>query len=145
MLKIKKLEPHAMLPTVTHPGQDLGFDLYALEDAILPPGSVVKLRTGIAGHFDPGHPNVSYGMIYRDRSSMAAKGIAVTGGVIDAGYRGELLVLLTNHNQESYSIKAGDKIVQMIPLPVLTQFGVQEVEELSESTRHDRGFGSSGR
>jgi dUTP pyrophosphatase len=75
---------------------------------------------------------------------MAAKGIATTGGVIDAGYRGEILVLMTNLGEAAVELKAGEKIAQMIPVPVLTG-DVFEVGDLEHSARAGKGFGSSGR
>ena len=70
MLKVKLLHPNAKLPTVAHPGDDLGYDLYAIEDVTLDPGKPIKVRTGIAVEGPPG-----YGFILGDRSSMAAKGV----------------------------------------------------------------------
>jgi dUTP pyrophosphatase len=75
---------------------------------------------------------------------MAARGIATTGGMIDAGYRGEILVLMTNLGKTTVDLNAGEKIAQMIPVPVLTGL-VQEVETLEDSARAAKGFGSSGR
>jgi dUTP pyrophosphatase len=75
---------------------------------------------------------------------MAARGIATTAGVIDAGYRGEILVLMTNLGEEAIELKAGEKIAQMIPVPVLTG-PVEEVQTLEVSAREGKGFGSSGR
>lgn len=75
---------------------------------------------------------------------MAARGIATTAGVIDAGYRGEILVLMTNLGEITVELKAGEKIAQMIPVPVLTG-NVDVVESLEESARAEKGFGSSGR
>jgi dUTP pyrophosphatase len=75
---------------------------------------------------------------------MAARGIATTGGVIDAGYRGEILVLITNLGTTEVELKGGEKIAQMIPVPVLTG-AVEEVESLEDSARAGKGFGSSGR
>jgi dUTP pyrophosphatase len=75
---------------------------------------------------------------------MAAKGIATTGGVIDAGYRGEILVLMTNLGDTRFELKAGEKIAQMVPVPVLTG-DVTQVESLEDSARAEKGFGSSGR
>jgi dUTP pyrophosphatase len=82
-------------------------------------------------------------LLVRDRSSIAARGIATTGGVIDAGYRGEILVLMTNLGESEVVLKAGEKIAQMIPVPVLTGH-VKEVETLELSARAEKGFGSSG-
>ena len=75
---------------------------------------------------------------------MAARGLATTGGVIDAGYRGEILVLMTNLGTDPIEIQAGEKIAQMIPVPVLTGL-VEAVESLEDSARAEKGFGSSGR
>ena len=75
---------------------------------------------------------------------MAARGVATTAGVIDAGYRGEILVLMTNLGETAVELKAGEKIAQMIPVPILTGL-VEEVEILEDSARAEKGFGSSGR
>jgi len=83
------------------------------------------------------------GLLVRDRSSMAARGIATTAGVIDAGYRGEILILMTNLTDTLAELKAGEKIAQMIPIPVLTG-DVQVVDSLEDSARAEKGFGSSG-
>jgi len=74
---------------------------------------------------------------------MAARGIATTAGVIDAGYRGEILILMTNLGDAPLEIRAGEKIAQMIPVPVLTG-SVETVETLQDSARAEKGFGSSG-
>jgi len=138
------MEEGARLPVVAHPGEDLGYDLFALEGAVLAPRATVKVRTGIcveARHPGTGAP---LGLLVRDRSSMAARGIATTAGVIDAGYRGEILILMTNLGETAVELKAGEKIAQMIPVPVLTGL-VQKVETLEVSARAEKGFGSSGR
>jgi dUTP pyrophosphatase len=143
MLRVKLLDPSARAPVVAHPGEDLGYDLFALEDVQLEPRSTVRVRTGIA--VEARHPTtgVALGLLVRDRSSMAAKGIATTAGVIDAGYRGEILILMTNLGDTPVELKAGEKIAQMIPVPVLTG-NVETVESLEESSRAAKGFGSSG-
>ena len=74
---------------------------------------------------------------------MAAKGITVSAGVIDNGYRGEIMILLTNNGKEPYKIDADQKIAQMIPVPV-TAWEVTEVDDLSDTDRGDGGFGSTG-
>ena len=129
---------------VAHPGEDLGYDLFALEGATLAPHATARVRTGIA--VEARHPltGEALGLLVRDRSSMAARGIATTAGVIDAGYRGEILVLMTNLGEAAVELKAGEKIAQMIPVPVLTG-PVEEVESLEDSARAEKGFGSSGR
>jgi dUTP pyrophosphatase len=164
MLKVKLLHSEARPPTVTYAGSDLGFDLYSIEDVVLPPGVPVKVRTGIAVEGPPG-----WGFVLGDRSSMASKGVTYAGGRIDAGYRGEILVCLININQPEYSVRAlrngdgtvidvaldrtdanvhirkGDKIAQMSPFEARTELEVVVVEELGVSDRGGKGFGSSGR
>ena len=144
MLRVKLLEKDARLPVVAHPGEDLGYDLFALEGAVLKPHVTVRVRTGIAVEARHPETGVALGLLVRDRSSMAARGIATTAGVLDAGYRGEILVLMTNLGDGVVEIAAGEKIAQMIPVPVLTGL-VQEVETLEVSARAEKGFGSSGR
>jgi len=144
MLHVRRLETGARLPVVAHPGEDLGYDLFALDAVVLEPQATVRVRTGIA--VEARHPETGapLGLLVRDRSSMAARGIVTTGGVIDAGYRGEILVLMTNLGKTTVDLNAGEKIAQMIPVPVLTGL-VQEVETLEDSARAAKGFGSSGR
>ncbi|HSS99453.1 MAG TPA: hypothetical protein VLK33_20600 [Terriglobales bacterium] len=146
MLQVLKLDPRATVPSVANPGEDLGFDVYALEDTELTPNKPVRVRTGIAVHYEKAEsPQEKFGLLVRDRSSMASKGVIATGGVIDAGYRGELLILHTSYgNSGSFAIKAGDKIAQLIPLPVSTGAGVVQVDALAASSRGQGGFGSTG-
>ena len=141
---MKLLEAGAQVPVVAHPGEDLGYDVFCLEGASLAPQTTVRLRTGIA--VEARHPQTGapLGLLIRDRSSMAARSLATTGGVIDAGYRGEILVLMTNLGAAPIEVKAGEKIAQMIPVPVLTG-SVEQVESLEDSARAEKGFGSSGR
>ena len=164
MIKVKLLHPRARVPSVNYSGHDLGFDLYAVEDALLEPGVPVKVPTGIAVEGPAG-----MGFVLGDRSSMAARGVTYAGGRIDAGYRGEILVCLVNVNQPRYSlalehtldgtlqdarlvatdvsvsIQAGDKIAQMSPFQAMTHLEFSVVEELGTSLRSGKGFGSSGR
>jgi dUTP pyrophosphatase len=143
MLRVKRLDEAARLPVVAHPGEDLGYDLFALEDMALAPRATVRARTGIAVEARDPETGAQLGLLVRDRSSIAARGIATTGGVIDAGYRGEILVLMTNLGESEVVLKAGEKIAQMIPVPVLTGH-VKEVGTLELSARAEKGFGSSG-
>ncbi len=143
MLRVKRLEAAARLPEVAHPGEDLGYDLFALAGVVLETRAAARVRTGIAVEARDPKTGAPLGLLVRDRSSMAARGIATTGGVIDAGYRGEILVLMTNLGERAVELKAGEKIAQMVPVPVLTGL-VQEVETLEASARAGKGFGSSG-
>lgn len=143
MLRVKRLDSRARLPIVAHPGEDLGYDLFALEAAVLPPRAMVKVRTGIAVEARDPATGAPLGLLVRDRSSVAARGLATTGGVIDAGYRGEILIVMTNLSDTAAEFLPGEKIAQMVPVPVLTG-PVLETESLDASTREDHGFGSSG-
>lgn len=143
MLKVQLLSSAAKAPTVAHPGEDLGYDLYASEAVVLAAKGNGVVPTGIAiectsGAGDP------MGCLLRDRSSLATKRLAILAGVIDAGYRGEIKVVMENLGDEAYTIHAGDKIANMIPHPVLTA-AVEVVADLAESKRKAGGFGSSGR
>ena len=144
MLRVKLLEPAARVPVVAHPGEDLGYDVFALETTLLAARATARLRTGIAVEARDPATGVPLGLLVRDRSSMAARGLATTGGVIDAGYRGEVLIVMTNLSEREVELKAGEKIAQMVPVHVLTG-QVEQVEGLEESARAEKGFGSSGR
>lgn len=136
-LKIKKLNTHAILPTRAH-STDCGLDLYTLDGAIVKPGKGEIFKTGIAGEFMPGY----VGML-TDRSSMAKRGFKLAGGIIDPGYTGELMVVLRNISDKELTIQPGERIAQLLIIPVETP-EVVEVMELSNSERSDKGFGSSG-
>jgi dUTP pyrophosphatase len=144
MLRVKLLEQGARLPVVAHPGEDLGYDVFALEGVVLEPHMTMRVRTGISVEARHPETGVALGLLVRDRSSMASRGIATTAGVIDAGYRGEVQIVMTNLGTEQVELKPGEKIAQMIPVPVLTGT-VEKVESLEDSARLGKGFGSSGR
>ena len=143
MLRVKLLSPLAKAPTVAHPGEDLGYDIYSAVTLTIPARGNTLISTGIAIECSAasGEP---MGALLRDKSSMASRRLALTGGVIDAGYRGEIRVLMENLGDSPAEIHAGDKIANLIPYPVLTS-EVQVVEKLTESRRKAGGFGSSGR
>ncbi len=144
MLRVRLVDPAARLPAVAHPGEDLGYDVFALESVTLDPQVTVLVRTGIA--VEASHPATgeALGLLIRDRSSVAARGIATTAGVIDAGYRGEILILMTNLGCDSQQLNAGEKIAQMVPIPILTG-PVELADSLEGSARTHKGFGSSGK
>ncbi|MFZ1133874.1 MAG: dUTP diphosphatase [Candidatus Korobacteraceae bacterium] len=137
MLKVKRLSPDAVLPTVAHPGEDIGYDLYSAEDITLPGRGAAGVHTGIAIEFAP-----TAGGIVKTRSGMAKKRLMCNAGVIDAGYRGEVIVLMENLGDEPYIIRKGDKIAQLLEHPFLAGEVVED--ELSEAARGAKGFGSSG-
>ncbi len=143
MLKVKLLTATAKAPTVGHPGEDLGYDIYASEATVIPARGHAVVPTGIA--IECSSPSgEKMGALLRDKSSMASRRLILTGGVIDAGYRGEIRVLMENLGDLPAAVHAGDKIANLIPYPVLTS-EVKVVDELSTSSRKAGGFGSTGR
>ena len=143
MLRVKLLSASAKAPTVAHPGEDLGYDIYASDAVTIPPRGHAIVPTGTAIHITDTNGK-DMGALLRDKSSMAARRLVLTGGVIDAGYRGEVRVLMENLGDAPAEIHAGDKIANLIPYPVLTG-EVQVVDDLAESRRGAGGFGSTGR
>jgi dUTP pyrophosphatase len=138
-LKIKRLRPEAILPTYAHPG-DVGMDLYSLEDYVLRSGERHVFDLGFATEFETG-----YAAIVKDKSSLPKNGgIHTMGGVFDAGYRGEYNVQLINLGNEQYEIKKGNKIAQLIIYPVVIA-ELEETETLSDSSRGNGRFGSTGK
>lgn len=143
MLRVKLLTGSAKAPTVAHPGEDLGYDVYASETQVIAARGYAVVSTGIAVECTS-PAGEKMGALLRDKSSMASRRLAVTGGVIDAGYRGEVRVIVENLGDSEAIIRAGDKIANLIPYPVLTG-EVRVVDDLSESSRKAGGFGSTGR
>lgn len=137
---MKKLDERAVVPTY---GSDFsaGADLYAIEDTVIEPGKTVLVHTGLAMEIPEGYG----GFIYA-RSGLASKrGLAPANkvGVIDADYRGEIMVALLNHSSEIQKVAAGERVAQLVIAPFLkAEFEV--VEELSDTVRGAGGFGSTG-
>ena len=140
-LSIKRLDPRAVLPTRAY-AHDAGLDLYSLEPVTLAAGERASVRTGVAVQIPEGQAG-----LVLPRSGLAARhGIALVNapGLIDAGYRGEVLVLLLNTDRDQpCTLAAGDRIAQLVLITVATP-AVVEVDELSDSERGHGGFGSSG-
>ena len=140
-LRVRRLDARARLPTRAYPG-DAGLDLHALENGVLAPGERASIRTGVAVEI----PDGQAGLVL-PRSGLAAEhGIALVNapGLIDAGYRGEVRVLLLNTDRAArFEIAPGDRIAQLLLVRVETP-EVVEVEELALSERGAGGFGSSG-
>lgn len=143
MLRVKLLRPEAKAPTIAHPGEDLGYDIYSAATLTIAPRGHAVVPTAVAIELTSAE-GAPMGALVRDRSSMAARRLAVTAGVIDAGYRGEIKVLIENLGPEPAEIHAGDKLANLIPYPVLTT-AIEVVDDLAASVRGAGGFGSSGR
>ncbi len=141
-LRVARLKEGARLPRRAHEG-DAGLDLYACEGAHIGPGERWSIGTGIAIEVPEGHAG-----LVLPRSGLAREhGIALVNapGLVDAGYRGEVRVLLLNTDPaETFRVEAGDRIAQLVIAPIALAEPV-EAEMLSESARGDGGFGSSGR
>lgn len=137
-IEIVKLSKDAVLPTRAHP-DDAGLDLYALSEVTLEPGQSAVVPTGIAMAIPAGYVG-----LVADRSSLARKGVKTAGGVIDAGYRGEVGAVLWNISREAVKLGRGDRVAQLLIVPVAVP-AVKEVASLTESKRGKKGFGSSGR
>jgi dUTP pyrophosphatase len=137
-IEILRVNPHAILPTRAH-ADDAGLDLYNLEDFRLEPGEGKMVKTGIALAVPKGYVG-----LVADRSSLAKRGLKTAGGVIDAGYRGEVHIVLWNISKESFELKAGERLAQLLIIPIATP-AVLEVTSLDETARGAKGFGSSGK
>lgn len=183
-LKVKLLDNLATPPTIAHPGEDLGYDVYAkivlgqsrnedgtpvayketkpgmpyyintttgkqIQPIRLEAGRTTMVPTGIAVHYVSNGEELDssfakkYGLLVRDRSSLAKRGIFVSAGVVDAGYRGELMILLNVGVGSYQDLWPGDKIAQLVPIEVVAD-SVEVVQDLEESAREGDGFGSTG-
>lgn len=139
-VKVKKLIPRATMPRYATDG-DAGADLYSIEDVEIEPQQVIAVQTGIALEMPFGY----VGLIH-PRSSLAGKRditVANAPGTVDSGYRGEILVLLTNIGRVKQQISEGERIAQIV-FQKYSEAIFEEVDRLSISTRNSGGFGSTG-
>lgn len=140
-IRFKRLSVPAQIPVRARPG-DAGFDLQAAEEAHIGPGERWKVGTGVAVEIPVGHAG-----LVLPRSGLAERhGISLVNapGLIDSGYRGEIGVLLLNTDPaEIFRVAPGDRIAQLVIVPVVEADGV-EADELTESERGTDGFGSTG-
>ncbi len=137
-LKVKKLKAGAKLPKYAKEG-DVGLDLFSMENITIKPGEHYILWHGFALEFSMG-----YAAIVKDKSSISKAGLHTMGGVYDAGYRGEYNTHLVNLSNEPYTIEVGDKVSQIVMVPVAIA-EIEETDNLSESERGTGGFGSTGK
>ena len=140
-LPFRKLRPEAQLPSAQHPG-DAGLDLRSAIDVVVEPGERVMIPTGVAVAIPDGHAG-----LVLPRSGLASKhGLTMANapGLIDAGYRGEVICAAVNlDREEPVKILVGDRIAQLV-LVALPEVEPGWVEELPESHRGEAGFGSTG-
>lgn len=140
-VKFKKINPEAILPAYAHPG-DAGLDVYSVDDLTIQPGRRALVKTGLVMEL----PSDAEAQV-RPRSGLALKfGVTVLNspGTIDAGYRGEVGVILVNHGEEPFQIRKGDRIAQIVIASVV-HADIVEVEDVESSERGEGGFGSTGR
>lgn len=139
-VRFKRVHPDASLPAYAHPG-DAGMDVRSVEDVELAPGSRALVHTGLVMSLPAG-----WEAQVRPRSGLALKhGVTVlnTPGTIDAGYRGEIGVILANMGDAAFSVRKGDRIAQIVIAPV-TAAVIEEADAVDETVRGAGGFGSTG-
>lgn len=137
-LKVKRIHEDAKLPLCQHKG-DAGLDVFSSIDCVLGKGEVKPIPTGIKVAVPEGH----VGLIW-DKSGISLKGVHRLAGVIDSGYRGEVRVVMVNLGDEPFVIEKGMKIAQFLIQPVV-ELEVIETEDLEETSRGEKGFGSTGK
>jgi dUTP pyrophosphatase len=137
-LRVRKIHPEARLPVYQHPG-DAGLDLFSAVDEVLGAGELKAVPTGIQMAIPDGH----VGLIW-DKSGISLQGVHRLAGVVDAGYRGEVKVVMINLGKLPFAIKKGMKIAQLLIQPVVAA-EVTETADLDDTSRGDGGFGSTGR
>lgn len=140
-LQVQRVHPDAVVPAYAHPG-DAGLDLTSVEAVRLPAGGRAAVRTGLAIAV----PDGWVGLVH-PRSGLARRhGVTVANapGTIDAGYRGEVLVLLVNLGTDDVELAAGERVAQLV-LQEVARAEVVEVEQLDDTARGSGGFGSTGR
>ena len=137
-LEIQLLSDKGTLPSKAN-RFDAGFDLYASENALIPPQERLLVSTDIAMAIPKGH----VGLIWPRSGLAVKKGVDVFAGVIDSGYRGEVKVCLYNSGSEILEVEEGDRIAQLL-IQKAENYFIKKVESLDDSERGDKGFGSSG-
>ena len=138
-IKIKKLKEDAKVPSYAHPG-DAAMDIFASETVELKPGEQAAISTGVAMEI----PFGCVGLVW-DKSGLAINnGLKTLGGVIDAGYRGEIKIGMINLSKNPYTLEKGNKVAQII-IQKREEAALEEVVELSDTARGEGGFGSTGK
>ena len=138
-IKIKKLKPDAVLPNYAHSG-DAGMDIYASENVHVRKGERAKVPTGIAMEIPEGY----VGLVW-DKSGLSINhGLKTLGGVIDAGYRGEIIIGIANLSSEDYTLEKGHKVAQLLIQKIESPV-IEEAIELNNSHRGEKGLGSTGK
>jgi len=137
-LKVKRIHESAKLPSYGHKG-DAGLDLYSSVNCVLIRGEVKAIATGIQVEIPAGY----VGLVW-DKSGISLNGVHRLAGVIDAGYRGEVKVVMANLGNKDFSVESGMKIAQLLIQPIV-EVNVVNADELEETSRGEKGFGSTGK
>lgn len=137
-IPVRKLVSHAILPKRAHKS-DAGLDIFSCEDIVVGPNERIAVRTGISFSLPLGY----VGLVW-DKSGISFSGVKTFGGVIDAGYRGEIKIILMNFGSKPFSINCGQKIAQLLVQRVSMCEAI-EVSELDDTERGINGFGSTGK
>ena len=141
-MKVKLVNPHAKLPTRGHP-DDLGFDLYSVEEVTVYKNQVAIIDTGIQIEFP-----IGWGCKIMERGSQGKQGIFAVSGLIDPGYRGNIIVCLAGISSLEEPVithyHIGDRVAQLVPIPAYI-LDPHQVDELSSSARGAGRFGSTGK
>ena len=139
-VRFKRIHPEASLPAYARPG-DAGMDLRSVDELVIPSGGRALVHTGLVMQLPP-----MFEAQVRPRSGLALKhGVTVlnTPGTIDAGYRGEVGVILANFGDAPFAVKKGDRIAQVVVAPVTTA-AIEETDVVDDTDRGGGGFGSTG-
>jgi len=137
-LKVKRIHKAAKLPRYGHKG-DAGLDLFSIGSCTLRAGECQAIPTGIQVSIPEGH----VGLIW-DKSGISLSGVHRLAGVVDSGYRGEVKVVMANLGKKDFPIEEGMKIAQLLIQPIV-EVVVVDAETLEDTTRGEKGFGSTGR
>ncbi|MFC2163374.1 dUTP diphosphatase [Acidobacteriota bacterium] len=137
-LKVKRIHDSAKLPSYGHKG-DAGLDLYSSINCVLARGEIAPIATGIQVEIPVGY----VGLVW-DKSGISLSGVHRLAGVIDAGYRGEVKVVMANLGETDFSVEVGMKIAQLLIQPIV-EVNVVNADELEETARGENGFGSTGK
>mgnify|MGYP001593385664 CR=1 FL=1 len=136
-VRVKLIHPDAKMPFYGSE-EAAGFDLYSVEDVTIMAGETKIIKTGVSLEIQEG-----YCFQVWDRSGLGAKGIHRFAGLGDSDYRGEYKIVLHNSTQKDYEIKKGDRIAQIVPVPIV-RADFEQTEKLNETSRGEGGFHSTG-
>ena len=138
-VRIKKVHPEARLPEYAH-SDDAGMDVFALERTEVPAHGTAQVRTGLAFEIPEGYVGLCW-----DKSGLASKhGIKTMAGVLDPGFRGEVVLVVANLKNDTYVFEKGHKVLQVL-LQKVERGEIEEAQELSGTVRGEGGFGSTGK